>query len=87
MGAETRDVMRLLLWQFSRPVLWASLIAWPIAAYAMRSWLQGFAYHIDLDVRLFTLAAALALGIAMITVATHSLRLAQAKPIVALRYE
>ena len=87
MGAETGDVVRLLLWQFSRPVLWASLIAWPVAAYAMRSWLQGFAYHIDLDARLFTLAAALALGVALITVATHSMRLARAKPIVALRYE
>jgi len=87
MGAETADVVRLLLWQFSRPVLWASLIASPIAAYAMHSWLHGFAYHVDLDLRLFTLAAALAFGIAVLTVATHSVRLAQAKPIVALRYE
>ena len=32
MGAETRDIMRMLLWQFSKPVLYASLIAWPVTA-------------------------------------------------------
>jgi putative ABC transport system permease protein len=53
----------------------------------MHSWLHGFAYHVELDLRLFTLAAALAFGIAVLTVATHSVRLARAKPIVALRYE
>ena len=31
MGASTADIVRLLLWQFTRPVLWANLIAWPVA--------------------------------------------------------
>jgi putative ABC transport system permease protein len=87
MGAGTRDIVRLLIWQFSRPVLWANLLAWPIAAYAMRGWLRGFAYHVDLDVRLFAGAAVVALAIALLTVGMHSVRLAQAKPVAALRYE
>jgi hypothetical protein len=35
--------MRLLLWQFSKPVLYANLIAWPTAALIMHRWLQDLA--------------------------------------------
>ena len=87
LGADTSDVIRLLLWQFSRPVLWANLIAWPAAAWAMQRWLQGFAYHVDLGLWVFPAAGGLALAIALLTVCTHSILLARAKPMAALRYE
>jgi putative ABC transport system permease protein len=87
MGAETGELTRLLLWQFAKPVLWANLIAWPIAGYVMHRWLQGFAYHVELEPWPFVASGALALGIALITVTTHSLRVARAKPVMALRYE
>ena len=48
MGANNRQIVALLLWQFSQPVLWANVIAWPAAWWLMRRWLSGFAYHIDL---------------------------------------
>lgn len=87
LGADTADIIRLLLRQFAKPVLWANLIAWPVTAYAMQRWLQGFAYHVDLAAWLFPAAAALALLIAMLTVSTHSILVARAKPVAALRYE
>jgi putative ABC transport system permease protein len=87
MGASTGDVMRLLLWQFSKPVLWANLIAWPVSAFIMNRWLQGFAYHIDLAPWLFFASTALALVIALATVSVHCYLVARAKPIHALRYE
>jgi putative ABC transport system permease protein len=87
LGANTRDVLRLLLWQFSKPVMWANLIAWPVAGWAMQRWLAGFAYHIDLPLWLFPLAGLLALGIALATVSAHSLRVAGTKPVTALRHE
>ncbi len=87
LGADTTDVVRLLLWQFSRPVLWANLIAWPVAAWAMQRWLHGFAYHVDLSPWLFPAAGGLALAIALLTVSTHSVLVARAKPVAALRYE
>ncbi len=34
MGAGVGDVVRLLLWQFTKPVLWANLAAWPLAFWA-----------------------------------------------------
>jgi len=87
MGAETGDILRLLLWQFAKPVLWANVIAWPVAAYLMERWLQGFAYRIALPPWLFLAASAFALGIAVATVLTHAFLVACAKPVTALRYE
>jgi putative ABC transport system permease protein len=87
LGARTRDIVRLLVWQFSRPVIIANIIAWPIAWWMMRDWLNGFDQRIDLTPMPFLLAAAVALGIAIATVVGHALRVARANPIHALRYE
>jgi len=86
-GASTGDIVRLLLWQFTRPVLWASLIAWPAAFLVMDWWLRGFAYRVDLPPWLFLGGAAAAALIAWATVSAQSWRAARARPATALRYE
>ncbi len=86
-GARTRDVVFLLLWQFSIPVLIANAIAWPVAWYYLHGWLQGFAYRIPLSPVYFVGAGATALVIAWATVFVHARRVAGANPIHALRYE
>jgi putative ABC transport system permease protein len=86
-GARVRDVVFLLLWQFSTPVLIANAIAWPVAWYYLRDWLQGFAYRITLGPAYFLGAGIIALAIAWATVFVHALRVARANPIRALRYE
>ncbi len=86
-GARTRDVMLLLLWQFSVPVLIANALAWPAAWYYLRGWLQGFADHIPLNPAYFVGAGLAALVIAWATILTHALRVARTNPIHALRYE
>jgi putative ABC transport system permease protein len=87
LGATRSEVLTMLLWQFSKPVLWANLIAWPAAAFAMNRWLHGFAYHIELESWLFLVSAAVALVIALATVSLHSMAVARAKPVSALRYQ
>ena len=87
MGARTRDIVRLLVWQFTRPVLIANLIAWPVAWWAMRNWLDEFQARIDIGPTPFVLAGLLALVIAIGTIAGHAVRVARANPIHALRYE
>lgn len=87
MGASDAQVFRLLLWQFSQPVLYGSILAWPAIGWLMLHWLRGYAYHVDLQLWLFPLATALALSMTWIAVGTHALRLAQAPPVTALRYE
>jgi len=87
LGARVRDIVRLLVWQFSKPVIVANLIAWPVAWWVMRGWLNGFDTRISLGPTPFLLAGGLALAIAVVTVAGHAYRVARSNPIHALRYE
>ena len=87
LGARTRDIVQLLAWQFSKPVIIANLIAWPVAWWAMREWLNTFDARIDLGPAPFLLAGLLALAIAIGTIAGHAFKVARANPITALRYE
>jgi putative ABC transport system permease protein len=87
MGASRGDILRMLLWQFAKPILWANLIAWPAAGYLMHHWLQGFAHHIGLNPLIFVGASTGAIVIALATVTGHALLVARAHPAMALRYE
>jgi len=86
-GAKTRNIVRLLLWQFSIPVLLANLIAWPLAWYYLRDWLEGYAFRITLSPLYFVAAGGIAILIAWVTVIVHTWLTARANPIHALRYE
>jgi putative ABC transport system permease protein len=86
-GARTRDVIFLLLWQFSIPVLVANAIAWPLAWYYLHTWLEGYAYRIPLSPAYFLVIGAAAMAIAWATIFSHARRVASANPIHALRYE
>ena len=87
MGADTRSVVLLLLWQFTVPVLVATALAIPLGFLAMSWWLRGFVYHAPLSAWIFVLAAAAAVAIAWCTVSWQSFSVARAKPAGALRYE
>jgi putative ABC transport system permease protein len=87
MGASAGDILRLLLWQFTQPVLWANLIAWPVSFLALNWWLGGFAYHVGVAPWTFLAAGGGSLLIAWATVFVHALRVSRAKPVGALRYE
>jgi putative ABC transport system permease protein len=87
LGASRLDILRFFVWQFARPVLWANLIAWPCAYLLMRHWLDGFGHHVSLGPLSFLAAGAAVLIIALVTVLSHALMVARAKPVAALRYE
>lgn len=86
-GARTGDIVQRLLWQISVPVFVANAVAWPVAYYYLTRWLEGYAYRISLSPLYFVTAGAAALLIAWSTVFVHTLGLARASPIHALRYE
>jgi len=86
LGADRGAILRLLLWDFTKPVLWANLLAWPVAFHFMNRWLQGFAYRIDLQPWMFVAATAVALAVALVTVSAHILAVCRARPVVALRH-
>jgi len=87
LGATTSNVTVLLVREFTKWVLLAVLIAWPVGYYIMNTWLQNFAYRIGLGVDTFLLAALLALIIAIMTVAYQAVKAAVANPIESLKYE
>jgi putative ABC transport system permease protein len=87
LGASTADVLRLLIGEFLRPVLWSNLIAWPAAYLAMRWWLAGFDQRIALNPAYFLAPSLAAPLVAMLTVAEQAIRVSRAEPSRALRYE
>lgn len=86
-GAGIFSIIQLMLWQFSKPILVANTLAWPVAWYYMSDWLSGFQYRIDLNALPFVGAALIALIIAWGTVTLHTYRVARMNPINSLRYE
>lgn len=87
LGASVPSVIMLLVREFTKWVLLAVFIAWPIAYFVMKTWLQNFHYRISLDFDTFLLAALLALIISIITVSYQSIRAALANPADSLKYE
>ncbi|WP_448661304.1 ABC transporter permease [Sphingomonas sp. CJ20] len=87
LGARTRDVVQLLVWQFARPVVIANVIAWPIAWWVMREWLNQFDARMPLGPLPFVAAGVLALVIAVLTIGGQAFRVARTNPVHALRYE
>ena len=89
MGAKVKNIVRLLLWQFSKPVLIANIIAWPVAIFAMQSWLERFTYRFNslLMIPICLASGLIALAIAWFTVAGNTKRVAKSRPVKALRYE
>ncbi|MFW7268698.1 ABC transporter permease [Gluconacetobacter sp. Hr-1-5] len=87
LGATTGQIMHLMLAQFLRPVLYASLIAWPLAWMFMRNWLAGFDNRITLTPLYFVLITLLAALLCALTVFSRTIGLARAEPARALRVE
>jgi len=87
LGATVVNIVTLLSRDFIRLVLISVCMAMPIAWWTMHGWLEGFAYHIPLSPWAFVGAGVLALGIALLTVATQSIRAATSNPVKSLRQE
>lgn len=77
----------MLLSRESSMLVISFVIASPLAWYAMRSWLQDFAYRVDIEWWIFALAGAISVLIAFLTVSFQSIRAAHANPVDSLRSE
>jgi len=86
-GASTGKIVAMLSSQFLKWVLLANLIAWPLVYFVLKSWLQNFAYHIDLQVGYFLLATGIAIFVAQATVFYQAFTAARTNPVESLRYE
>jgi putative ABC transport system permease protein len=87
LGATVPGLVALLSRDFLKLVLIASCMAFPIAWWATRLWLQEYAYHIELKWWMFALAGVLATAIALLTISYQAIKTALANPVNSLRSE
>ena len=87
LGANTGTIVTMLSKDFVILVLVASLIAFPLAWWALNKWLQDFAYRINISWWIFIAAAVLALVVALLTVSAQAIKAALMNPVKSLRTE
>ncbi len=87
LGASLFTLLKLTSKDFIVLIMIAILVATPIAWWGMDSWLQGFAYRIDISWWMFAVSGVLAIFIALITVSYQSMRTAMGNPIKSLKDE
>ncbi|MFC1898110.1 ABC transporter permease, partial [Candidatus Cloacimonadota bacterium] len=87
LGASSGGLIMLLIKDFTKWVLLANVIAWPVAWFVMNKWLQNYAYKTQMSASPFIIAGFAALMIAIFTVFFRTFNAANANPVKALKYE
>ncbi|MES2277636.1 MAG: ABC transporter permease [Bacteroidota bacterium] len=87
LGASVAGIIALVSKDFLKLVLFAIVIASPIAWWAINKWLQNFVYKIDVNAWIFVVAGIMAIGIAFITIGFQTVKAAMANPVKSLRSE
>jgi len=87
LGASVPGVVMLLCKDFTKWILIANVIGWPLAFVVMKMWLQNFSYRIGPGIWQFLMPGIVMLCIALLTVSYHSLKAALANPVDSLRYD
>ena len=87
LGASILGLAGLLSKDFIKLVAISCIISFPIAWWIMKSWLDGYAYRIDMSWIIFVAAGILALIIAMITVSFQAIKAAVSNPLVSIKTE
>jgi putative ABC transport system permease protein len=86
-GALIQNIFILLSTQFTKWVLFANILAWPVAWYLMNSWLQSFVYKTEISGWIFIITGLITAIIAFLTISFQSVYKARMNPVKALRYE
>ena len=87
LGASISGIILLLSKEFTKWVVVANIVSWPVAYFVMNQWLQNFTYRINLGLGTFVFAGVSALVIALLSVGYQAVKVAKANPVDALRYE
>jgi ABC-type antimicrobial peptide transport system permease subunit len=87
LGATVGNLIILMSKDFTKWVLIANLIAWPLAYYLMNAWMADLAYRIDIGFGVFLLTGLVTLVIALLTVSYQSVKAALTNPVDSIKYE
>ncbi len=87
LGANAISIIGLLSKNFLLLIVIASMVAFPIAWWAMNNWLEDFPYRVNISWWVFGIAIIAALMIALLTVSFQAIKAALANPVKSLRTE
>ena len=87
LGASTKSIALLLIWQFTKWVIVANSAGWIVSYYTISLWLREYPYKIDLSVWPFLISAVASIGVAVLTILYQSVKAARINPINAIKYE
>ncbi|SMD43923.1 putative ABC transport system permease protein [Aquiflexum balticum DSM 16537] len=87
LGAEVSSIVALLSRDFIKLVLVAIILAIPVTWYAMNSWLEGFAYRIEIEWWVYLLAGSGAVIVALATISSQAIKAALMNPVKSLKSE
>jgi putative ABC transport system permease protein len=87
LGASLPDILRQINKEFLWPILLSNLVAWPAAYWAMKTWLQGFAFRTNISPWIFFVSAGSVLAIGLLTVSFQSFKAAREDPANSLKCE
>ena len=87
LGSSVKAIVFLLTKEFTKWVLIANLIAWPLAYYGMTKWLENFVYRTSFNPLIFVAAGVAALIISILTISFQTIKAALMNPVESLKYE
>lgn len=87
LGATVSNLTFILSFQFTRWIIIANLIAFPIVYYFMANWLNNFSYHTEISLFVLLLSLIVSLIIGVLTVSSQTLKAATRNPVTSLRVE
>ncbi len=87
LGSSVGKIVLLINREFTKWVLTANLLSWPVAYFIMNNWLERFAYRINISLWMFVLSGIMVYILAGLTVSYLSIKAATANPVDSLRYE
>jgi len=88
LGASVSGIVRMLLFHFVKLIVISNVIAWPLTYVLLKQFLRwGWAYTTDINLTSFLFAAVLSLATAVLSVIYQTVKVAQANPVLALKYE
>jgi putative ABC transport system permease protein len=87
LGASVFEIIALITRGFTKKIILANLIVWPVAYFFMNKWLQNFAYQVNIGILVFIAASALSLFVFLTTIFFQTYKAAAANPVKSLRHE
>ncbi len=87
LGASVTGLIRLIAREFLLLIIVANVIAWPIAYFIMKRWLDNFAYRASVSWEIFVITGAMAMLTGLITISYQAIRAALSDPVEAIKYE